>query len=117
MAPPGSGLGVDGHPPEADGAKSQPGHHRDVTSHCPKAEGGQQKLSQAAGEVERILPSGGEHALFHAEVDLASLTYILDGSGAADWKLGGSSRLGKGKKKTKKKPQKWGRLLLDYRND
>lgn len=40
LVPPGCGLGMDGHPPEADAAKSQPGHHRDVTSHCPRGEGG-----------------------------------------------------------------------------
>lgn len=29
----GSGLEMDGHPPEGAAAKTQPGHRRDVTSH------------------------------------------------------------------------------------
>lgn len=104
--PPGPGLETDAHLPEADATKTQLGHHRDVTSHCPKAEGSSHWPTGivtgrilAVGEVERIFPPGGEQPLFHAEVDLASLTYILDGSGAADWKLGGSFGFKKKKKK------------------
>jgi len=69
-----------------------------VLQQCKTAGGRQAELQEAgcslaAGEVVRMrAPSPwGRTRLVSQRADLASLTYILDGSGAADWKLSGSS--------------------------